>query len=82
MDCQRVDKFKRRISSFKLGKSGQFHKDIQSMRKKTEDKMLRDLTRIRNQHPWYQEFMNKVVNLAGSKEHSVYEKELIDFIIQ
>lgn len=55
--------------------------DLKLMRAKSASKKASHNSRVLNEHPWYNEFVNRVVSLSGAKaDLAAFEQQLIDQI--
>jgi hypothetical protein len=81
MDCQRKAEFRRKISSFEIGHRAMASDDLKSMRAKSASKREAHYSAVLKEHPWYNEFVSRVVSLSGVKADIVqFEQQLIDQI--
>jgi hypothetical protein len=69
------------MSSFEIGQKGMAQDDLKSMRAKSASKKAVHYSHVLKEHPWYNEFVSRVVIISGTKaDTAVFEKQLIDQI--
>ncbi|KAJ3385327.1 hypothetical protein HDU92_003114 [Lobulomyces angularis] len=79
VDLERKSNFKLKIKNFDVSKNIGFVDDLQNMRIKAKREKIAEKNAILNEHPWYRDLINKVVNTGGIKRKtSPYETLLIE----
>ncbi|KND01519.1 uncharacterized protein SPPG_03318 [Spizellomyces punctatus DAOM BR117] len=78
MDFERKSNFIRKFRSFKVGKNTMCSDDIAAMRNRAEAQRQAEKNRLLQQHPWYNELLNKVVLNGVKRDMSEYEELLLN----